>query len=157
MKKTFNFKFFLFRILFSYILIAIISISTISSSSGYYFNRTEKIYTQLEMFKNGVTKESEFGKNANTKELSNFVNIEKIEKNDYFRVSDIYKLVDTTYKKACKNNIFTHKVKNKYVALGIPVYNRSGISGNAINIIKKSIEKRCNLLLYNFTRKLRNF
>jgi hypothetical protein len=157
MIKIFNFKLFLFKILFSYILIAIISISAISSSSGYYFNRTEKVYVPSKIVMNGVTKEFEFGNNPNTQELPNFINIEKIQENEYLKVSDIYKLESISNKKDCKNYISTHKVKNKYIVIGAPVHNRNGISGIAINIIKKSIEKRCNLLLYNFTKKLRNF
>jgi hypothetical protein len=152
MTKVFNFKSLLFKILFLYILISIISIIAIFLLQGYLFNKLtyteakrnllnkpQKINTLSELVKNGTIKESRFNKNLKTIELYNHINIERIKVKDYFKGLEV-------------NN-----KKCEYMLLGAPVYDKKRISCSVINIFKKRIEKHCSLLLYNFTKKLINF
>ena len=159
MRKFFNFQSLLFKILFSYILISVISLMVISLSLGYFLNKqtyneekrnlfkkSEKIYSLLEMVRSGIMEEAEFDKNLKTIEISDDINIEKIKEKQYFKGLEVYNIDGISIKKDFLDNIFIgkeqfdnvllNKEKYGYMILGTPVYDKKGINGATIIYIK---------------------
>jgi hypothetical protein len=149
MIKFLNFKSLLFKILFIYILISMISFMFVSFTISYFFNKltnaVEKgylinksvnIYRLPQLVKAGTSQEHKFNRNIKSLDSPYNINIEGIKEYVYFKEFEV------------------NRDDYKYMILGTTLYDRHDISSDVINMLKKEIEKHCNLLLYNFAKKL---
>lgn len=167
MIRSFNFKSYLFKKMFSYIAISIISLTIISLSFGYFSNISQKSTTLKKLAKTTIPSEAKFTRNFKTIELPNYINLGKFRKFAYLNQLYVHKSFGTSNKKYVTNKAFTwkeqftvapqHILEYSYLNLGMTTYNKNKGSGNAINILKRSVQKSYNQLMYNFVNKLINF